>query len=83
MDIHFPQHQQNQRVVLLHALGPHAGLFQITGHASELGDGPPPACTEPFSETVSNRVIVAGLIRSNPRYLLYKEIDPSLPVRMR
>ncbi len=73
MDIPFPQHQQNQRVVLEHRAGPYAGLFQITGHASEIGDTPP-SCTKPFEETVSGRWIQASLVKSTPRYVLYREI---------
>lgn len=74
MDIQFPQHQQNQRIVLEHTSGPHKGLFQITGHTGVFGGQTPPAATEPFPESITHRVIIAGLVASKRGYLLYREI---------
>jgi len=69
-----PDTRRNQRVVLEHTQGPYAGLKQITGHSDELDPGPPPTMTEEFDITPGKRRGIAGLVKSTPRYLLYREI---------
>lgn len=65
----------NQRIVLLHTKGPFAGLHQIMGHSDEFEGRTPDAVTEPFDIMPGARRGMAGLVRSTPRFLLYKEID--------
>lgn len=69
-----PPLQRNQRIVLEHTQGPFKGLHQITGHSDDFDGADPPTVTEPFDITPGKRHGVAGLVRSNPRYLLYREI---------
>lgn len=66
---------RGQRIVLLHTRGPHKGLHQIMGHSDEFEGRTPDAVTEPFDITPGARRGMAGLVRSTPRFLLYKEIN--------
>lgn len=69
---------RGQRIVLQHTQGPYKGLHQIMGHSDEFGGEQAPAVTEPFDITPGARRGLAGLVRSNPRFLLYKEINSPL-----
>ena len=68
--------RRNQRVVLEHTNGPFKGLKQIMGHVDNMGGGKgaPEATTEEFDITPGARKGIAGLVKSTPRYLLYREI---------
>lgn len=66
---------RGQRIVLLHTRGPHKGLHQIMGHSDDFfGSGAPDTTTEEFVITPGTRKGIAGLVRSTPRYLFYKEV---------
>ena len=75
MDTKMPEitTKRNQRVVLEHTNGPFKGLKQIMGHADDI-DSPPPTTTGEFDITPGARKGIAGLVKSTPRYLLYREL---------
>ena len=66
--------KRNQRVVLEHTQGPFAGLLQITGHSDDFGGQQPPTLTDEFDIMPGKRKGCAGLVKSTPRYVLYREI---------
>lgn len=63
-----------RRVVLEHTTGPYKGLHQIMGHTDDFGGKQPPTVTDEFDIQPFARRGVASLVRSNPRYLLYREL---------
>jgi hypothetical protein len=63
-----------RRIVLLHSRGPYAGLHQIMGTTADFGGKQPPAVTDAFTITPGTRVGQASLMKSTPRYLLFKEL---------
>lgn len=62
---------EEKRVVLLHTNGPTAGLHQIVGATSEVGQLA--AFEEGITITINPRKANASLIRSFERYVLYRE----------
>ena len=72
---------RNQRVVLQHTQGPYPGLFQIMGHSDAFGGQAPPITTEEFDISPGPRKGIAGLVKATPRYVLYREVNASLPPR--
>lgn len=66
----------DKRIVLLHCVGPWAGIHQITGAESdylkELGVDSMPAFAEGIC-TGDDRVTDASLVKVTPRMMLYKE----------
>ena len=69
-----PTFTRNQRIVLEHTAGPYAGLFQIKGHSDEFEGRQPPALTDVFEIQPGQRLGVASLVKSTPRYVLYREL---------
>lgn len=69
-----PPLTRNQRVVFQHVHGPHPGLFQIGGHTNDFNGQQPPDILGPFKAL--GRSVTASLVRSTPRYVLYREIAP-------
>lgn len=65
---------RNQRIVLQHTTGPFAGGFQIMGYSDEFGTQLPPTLTDVFDISPGARKGRASLIKSTPRYLLYREL---------
>lgn len=65
---------RNQRVVLEHTQGPYAGLHQIMGHSDDFNGEAPPDMTDMFDIQPGSRTAQASLVKSTPRYLLYKEL---------
>lgn len=63
-----------RRVVLEHTCGPHKGLMQIMGTTDDIDGAQPPAVTDEFEISPWKRRGVAGLVRSNARFVLYREI---------
>lgn len=74
LDPVMPAITRNQRIVLEHTCGPYAGLHQIVGHSDQHGGQQPPALTEPFTITPGERMALASLVKSTPRFLLYREL---------
>lgn len=72
-----------RRIVFEHRLGPWRGLRQILGTTDDLRGEPIPATSDPFTAVPDGREAVAGLITAKQSYLVYREIDASLPVRLR
>jgi hypothetical protein len=75
-EITLPVFASNQRVLLEHTTGPHAGLVQIIGHSAEFEGKAPPAFT-PVLITPAKRETTASLIRVTPRAVYYRETRPS------
>lgn len=74
----FPAIPRNQRVVLEHKTGRFQGLFQITGHSDQFEGQSVPPVTPPFRLWPrEDETLLAGLIRSTPRFLLFREIAPT------
>lgn len=65
---------RGRRVVLEHTNGPFKGLKQIMGHSDDFNGEPAPVTTDEFEINPGKRKGIAGLVKSTPRYLLYREI---------
>jgi hypothetical protein len=72
------------RIVFEHRLGPWAGLREITGTTDDFGAQPvSPITSERFQARPDHRYTLAGLVSAHRGHLLYREIDESLPARLR
>lgn len=72
------------RIVFEHTQGPWKGLREIVGTSQDFGDeSAPPTTSEPFNARPDNRAAKAGLVSAARKHLLYREINFSLPVRLR
>lgn len=67
-----PTIRDNRRVVLEHRTGRCAGIFQIMGHVSEFEDNVP-SVAAPINPWPRTDRIMADLVKSTPRYVLYRE----------
>ena len=73
----FPELPRNQRIVFQHTAGPHADLYQIIGHSDQFGGRAPDTQSQPFTVEFpppARENVVATLVQSKPRYLLYREL---------
>lgn len=67
--------ERDPHIVVLHTQGPHAGLFEIAGRVSQLGEHELPEVIEtPMLAPRQTRGTAAiGLVQARPRFVLYKE----------
>jgi hypothetical protein len=73
--VQLPAIRRNQRLVLQHTTGPHAGLFQILGHTDELDGADPEPFYGSFDLTFpEKRSAPISLVASKRGYVLYREI---------
>ena len=71
------QNQIIKRVVLLHTLGPYAGLRQIMGTTADFEPGPLPPTVPDITIRPSERKADAWLVKIKQRYVMYQEKEKS------